>query len=143
MEFIFFPVINEGCRVVEERIVDKPSDLDVAAVLGMGFPPYRGGLIKFADLVGAKHIVARLKVGRPSVPSVPHIRSSSRTRAPRDGRIGFWRMGLFHYLKVSAFREISLPLPRRRGSSSSAAWVWADSSSRARIWRSTPPLARS
>ena len=62
VEFIFFPVINEGCRVVEERIVDKPSDLDVAAVLGMGFPPYRGGLIKFADLVGAKHIVARLKV---------------------------------------------------------------------------------
>ena len=62
VEFIFFPVINEGCRVVEERIVDKPSDLDVAAVLGMGFPPYRGGLIKFADLVGAKHIVDRLQV---------------------------------------------------------------------------------
>jgi len=61
VEFIFFPVINEGCRVVEERIVDKPSDLDVAAVLGMGFPPYRGGLIKFADLVGAKHIVDRLQ----------------------------------------------------------------------------------
>lgn len=61
-DFIFFPVINEGCRVVEERIVEKPSDLDVASVLGMGFPPYRGGIIKYADLVGAKHIVARLKV---------------------------------------------------------------------------------
>ena len=61
MEFIFFPVINEACRVVEERIVDKPSDLDVAAVLGMGFPPYRGGLIKFADLTGPKHIVQRLE----------------------------------------------------------------------------------
>ena len=64
MEFIFFPVINEACRVVEERIVDKPSDLDVAAVLGMGFPPYRGGLIKFADLTGPKHIVQRLEVRR-------------------------------------------------------------------------------
>jgi hypothetical protein len=62
VEFIFFPVINEACRVVEERIVDKPSDLDVAAVLGMGFPPYRGGLIKFADLAGPKHIVQRLEV---------------------------------------------------------------------------------
>jgi len=61
VEFIFFPVINEACRVVEERIVDKPSDLDVAAVLGMGFPPYRGGLIKFADLTGPKHIVQRLE----------------------------------------------------------------------------------
>lgn len=42
--------------------MEKPSDLDVASVLGMGFPPYRGGIIKYADLVGAKHIVARLKV---------------------------------------------------------------------------------
>lgn len=78
VEFIFFPVINEGCRVVEERIVDKPSDLDVAAVLGMGFPPYRGGLIKFADLVGAKHIVARLKV---RVCTVPRFDISSHARA--------------------------------------------------------------
>ena len=41
MEFIFFPVVNEGCRVVAEGIVDKPADLDVATVLAMGFPPYR------------------------------------------------------------------------------------------------------
>lgn len=41
IEFIFFPVVNEGCRVVAEGIVDKPADLDVATVLAMGFPPYR------------------------------------------------------------------------------------------------------
>jgi enoyl-CoA hydratase/3-hydroxyacyl-CoA dehydrogenase len=41
VEFIFFPVINEGCRVVSEGIVDKPADLDVASVMAMGFPPYR------------------------------------------------------------------------------------------------------
>ena len=58
--FIFYPVVNEGCRVVAERVVDKPSDLDVAAVMAMGFPPWRGGLIKWGDLVGAKKIVARL-----------------------------------------------------------------------------------
>ena len=34
-------------------IVDKPADLDVATVLAMGFPPYRGGLIFWGDLVGA------------------------------------------------------------------------------------------
>ncbi|KAK9827372.1 hypothetical protein WJX81_002997 [Elliptochloris bilobata] len=60
VEFIFFPVVNEGCRVVAEGIVDKPADLDVATVLAMGFPPYRGGLIKWADLVGAKHVATRL-----------------------------------------------------------------------------------
>ena len=58
--FIFYPVVNEACRVVAERVVDKPSDLDVAAVMAMGFPPWRGGLIKWGDLVGPKRIVARL-----------------------------------------------------------------------------------
>jgi enoyl-CoA hydratase/3-hydroxyacyl-CoA dehydrogenase len=61
IEMLFFPVVNEGCRVIDEGIVDKPADLDVATVMAMGFPPYRGGLIFWADLVGAKHIVARLQ----------------------------------------------------------------------------------
>jgi enoyl-CoA hydratase/3-hydroxyacyl-CoA dehydrogenase len=59
-EFVLFPVVNEGCRVISERVVDKPADLDVAAVLAMGFPPYRGGLIKWADLVGPARVAARL-----------------------------------------------------------------------------------
>lgn len=41
IQFIFFPVVNEGCRVIDEGIVDKPSDLDVATVMSMGFPAYR------------------------------------------------------------------------------------------------------
>jgi enoyl-CoA hydratase/3-hydroxyacyl-CoA dehydrogenase len=40
--------------------VDKPADLDVATVMAMGFPPHRGGLVFWADLVGARHICARL-----------------------------------------------------------------------------------
>jgi enoyl-CoA hydratase/3-hydroxyacyl-CoA dehydrogenase len=59
-EFVLFPVVNEGCRVIAERVVDKPADLDVASVLAMGFPPYRGGLIKWADLVGPRRVAARL-----------------------------------------------------------------------------------
>jgi hypothetical protein len=42
-----------ACAVIPTGIVDKPADLDVAAVMAMGFPPYRGGLIFWADLVGA------------------------------------------------------------------------------------------
>jgi len=60
IEFIFFPVVNEGCRVIAEGIVSKASDLDVAAILGMGFPPFRGGLIHWADTVGAARIAQRL-----------------------------------------------------------------------------------
>jgi len=41
VEMIFFPVVNEACRVLAEGIAVKASDLDIAAVMGMGFPPYR------------------------------------------------------------------------------------------------------
>lgn len=60
VELIFFPVVNEGCRVIAEGIVDKPADLDIATVYAMGFPPFRGGLIFWADLVGAATVCARL-----------------------------------------------------------------------------------
>ncbi|MBA0683766.1 hypothetical protein Goari_025396, partial [Gossypium aridum] len=41
VEMIFFPVVNEACRVFAEGIAVKASDIDIAAVMGMGFPPYR------------------------------------------------------------------------------------------------------
>ncbi|CAL1414389.1 unnamed protein product [Linum trigynum] len=60
LEMILFPVVNEACRVLDENVVVRASDLDVASVLGMGFPSYRGGIMFWADLVGAKHICERL-----------------------------------------------------------------------------------
>lgn len=60
-EFIMFPVVNEGCRVIAEGIVDKPADLDIASVMSMGFPAPRGGLIFWADLLGAAYINRRLE----------------------------------------------------------------------------------
>jgi enoyl-CoA hydratase/3-hydroxyacyl-CoA dehydrogenase len=40
-EMVFFPVINEACRVLGENIAVKASDLDIASIFGMGFPSYR------------------------------------------------------------------------------------------------------
>ncbi|KAJ4708460.1 Peroxisomal fatty acid beta-oxidation multifunctional protein [Melia azedarach] len=61
LEMILFPVMNESCRVLEEEIVVRASDLDIASVLGMSFPNYRGGIVFWADAVGAKHIYTSLK----------------------------------------------------------------------------------
>ena len=58
---IFFPVVNEACRVLDEGVVVRASDLDVASVLGMSFPSYRGGLVFWADAVGPSHIYNCLK----------------------------------------------------------------------------------
>ncbi|KAK8619631.1 hypothetical protein V6N13_135913 [Hibiscus sabdariffa] len=61
VEMIFFPVVNEACRVFAEGIVVKAADLDIAAVMGMGFPAYRGGLMFWADSLGSKYIYSRLE----------------------------------------------------------------------------------
>lgn len=61
IEVIFFPVVNEGCRIIAEGLVDKPSDLDVASIMGMGFPAFRGGSIFYGDLVGAKYVCSKLE----------------------------------------------------------------------------------
>ncbi|KAM3394999.1 hypothetical protein P3S68_004003 [Capsicum galapagoense] len=61
VEMILFPVVNEACRVLDEGIVVRASDLDVASVLGMSFPSYRGGIVFWADTVGAGRINRSLK----------------------------------------------------------------------------------
>uniref|UniRef100_A0A0A9C0P5 3-hydroxyacyl-CoA dehydrogenase C-terminal domain-containing protein n=1 Tax=Arundo donax TaxID=35708 RepID=A0A0A9C0P5_ARUDO len=45
---------------MDGNVVIRASDLDIASVLGMGFPKYRGGLIFWADTVGAPYIHSKL-----------------------------------------------------------------------------------
>ncbi|KAK7855142.1 peroxisomal fatty acid beta-oxidation multifunctional protein aim1 [Quercus suber] len=61
VEMILFPVVNEACRVLDEGIVVRASDLDTASVLGMSFPSFRGGIVFWADTVGPNQIYASLK----------------------------------------------------------------------------------
>ncbi|CAN6926709.1 unnamed protein product [Brassica oleracea] len=60
IEMTFFPVVNEACRVFAEAIAVKAADLDIAGIMGMGFPPYRGGIMFWADSVGSKYIYSKL-----------------------------------------------------------------------------------
>lgn len=43
---------NEGARMLGDGCVARPSDLDIAMILGQGFPRWRGGPMKAADQVG-------------------------------------------------------------------------------------------
>ena len=57
---LFFPMLLEATRVLEEGIVREPGDVDMGLILGIGFPPFRGGILRWADTVGAANIVERL-----------------------------------------------------------------------------------
>jgi len=53
-------MVNEAFYVMEEGIVQRRSDLDVAMVLGAGFPDFRGGPMKYALDLGLDEVVDRL-----------------------------------------------------------------------------------
>ncbi len=57
---LIYALINEGFRIVEEGIAQRPSDIDVVYVYGYGFPAHRGGPMHYADAVGLKEVLARV-----------------------------------------------------------------------------------
>jgi 3-hydroxyacyl-CoA dehydrogenase len=54
-------MVNEAARVLNEGIAARPEDVDVAMITGTGFPPFRGGLLRHADALGAAELVRRLE----------------------------------------------------------------------------------
>lgn len=53
---LILPMVNESSLLLEQKIVNKVSDIDLAVILGIGFPPYRGGILKYADSLGLHNI---------------------------------------------------------------------------------------
>ncbi len=53
-------MVNEAALALDEGVVARPEDVDLAMVFGTGFPPFRGGLFRYADAVGIAGIVERL-----------------------------------------------------------------------------------
>jgi len=52
--------INEAALMIEEGICDRPQDMDLAMIYGTGFPPYLGGILRYADKWGLKNVYQKL-----------------------------------------------------------------------------------
>jgi 3-hydroxyacyl-CoA dehydrogenase/enoyl-CoA hydratase/3-hydroxybutyryl-CoA epimerase len=61
------PMVNEAARCLEEGVVRSAADLDLALIFGTGFPPFRGGLCRWADQEGLPRIIATLERFESSV----------------------------------------------------------------------------
>jgi 3-hydroxyacyl-CoA dehydrogenase/enoyl-CoA hydratase/3-hydroxybutyryl-CoA epimerase len=57
---MIFAMVNEAAMILDEKIVASAAELDLAMIMGTGFPPFRGGLLRYADKLGVPYIVARL-----------------------------------------------------------------------------------
>lgn len=58
---LVLPMINEAARILDEGIAPDAAAIDLAMIMGTGFPPFRGGLLRFADTVHPRAVLDRLR----------------------------------------------------------------------------------
>jgi 3-hydroxyacyl-CoA dehydrogenase / enoyl-CoA hydratase / 3-hydroxybutyryl-CoA epimerase len=80
---MLYPMINEAALCLAEGIVAEPMDVDLGMIMGTGFPPFRGGVLRYADSVGVANIVKKLEelsktVGARYTPSQPLVERAKR-----------------------------------------------------------------
>ncbi|MBO9687577.1 MAG: fatty acid oxidation complex subunit alpha FadB [Mitsuaria chitosanitabida] len=59
VERLILPMIVEAARTLEEGVVATAAELDMALLLGLGFPAHAGGILKYADWLGLARVVDR------------------------------------------------------------------------------------
>lgn len=64
VERMVLAMVNEAARCLEERVARDAGDIDLAMIFGTGFPPFRGGPLRYADALGLPQVVARLNAHR-------------------------------------------------------------------------------
>ncbi len=66
-------MVLEATRILQDKLVRDVRDVDLGVIFGLGFPPFRGGLLFWADTLGAAKIVELLKpfesLGPPLAPT--------------------------------------------------------------------------
>lgn len=90
IERTLYPLVNEGAKILEEKIAARASDIDVVWVNGYGFPVGKGGPMFWAGLEGADKIVARLdhwheRTGKDAFKPAPLLKTMA--------EIGSWEAG--------------------------------------------------
>ena len=58
---LVYALVNEGAEILEEKIAQRASDIDIVYLMGYGFPIHRGGPMFYADTVGLYAVVRRMR----------------------------------------------------------------------------------
>src|SRR4029079_7349824 len=65
---LFLPMLLEATRLLEDKIGRDVRDVDLGLIFGLGFPPFKGGLLFWADSLGAAKILEMLRPLEPLGP---------------------------------------------------------------------------
>ena len=58
---LFLPMVNEAAFIFADKICDDAGTVDIGMIFGTGFPPFKGGLLRWADGEGLEQIAQRLQ----------------------------------------------------------------------------------
>jgi 3-hydroxyacyl-CoA dehydrogenase/enoyl-CoA hydratase/3-hydroxybutyryl-CoA epimerase/3-hydroxyacyl-CoA dehydrogenase/enoyl-CoA hydratase/3-hydroxybutyryl-CoA epimerase/enoyl-CoA isomerase len=58
---LFLPLLLESTRCLEDEIVPTPTHVDMGLILGIGFPPFVGGILRWCDTLGADQVIKKLE----------------------------------------------------------------------------------
>ena len=74
VERMMLPMIIEAARCLEDGIVETAIEVDMGLIMGLGFPPFRGGVLKYCDTIGMKTVIEKCakyaKLGKIYEPTV-------------------------------------------------------------------------
>ncbi|MBU6453665.1 MAG: enoyl-CoA hydratase/isomerase family protein [Cyanobacteria bacterium REEB67] len=74
---LILPMVDEAARCLEEKVVRKARELDLAMIIGAGFPAFRGGPLRYADQTGIADLIARLQKVYEMMPVDGQVRKVS------------------------------------------------------------------
>jgi 3-hydroxyacyl-CoA dehydrogenase/enoyl-CoA hydratase/3-hydroxybutyryl-CoA epimerase len=93
---LILSMVNEAALALEEHVVAGPRELDLATVFGMGFPPFRGGLLRYADARGSRDVLSALR-RLQAAPDIQGRASAQERFKPADSLVALAeRDGRFH-----------------------------------------------
>jgi 3-hydroxyacyl-CoA dehydrogenase len=75
LERLLYPMVNEGAKILEEKMAQRASDIDIVWLNGYGWPAYTGGPMFWADTVGLDKIVSAL--GKYGVEVAPLLKAKA------------------------------------------------------------------
>ena len=84
---------NEGAAILAEGIAERALDIDVVKMMGYGFPRWRGGVMKHADIVGTDKTLAAMKAADAQSPGSFRISPLLEELGTSGAAFGGWKRG--------------------------------------------------
>ena len=85
LERLLYPMVNEGALILEERMAQRASDIDVVWLNGYGWPSYTSGPMFWADTVGLAKVVEGLERHQPNMDKSFRMSALLRDKAAAGG----------------------------------------------------------